>query len=150
MLLQGDASPLTPNPSPLRGEGSLDATLLAPSPSEGEGWGEGESLTATIPLTVTLAWQALQPIDFDYNVFVHAVDAEGNRVAQWDGQPLRDGEPYPMTAWPVGEVVQNSYRLELDPAAAPVQRIYIGLYNWQTGERLPVNGDDKVTLEVGP
>ncbi len=149
-LLAGDVSPLTPNPSPLRGEGSPGAPLLAPSPSEGEGWGEGESLTATIPLTVTVAWQALQPVDFDYNVFVHAVDAAGNRVAQWDGQPQRGGEAYPMTTWPVGEIVQNSYRLELDRAAAPVQRVYIGLYNWQTGERLPVNGDDKVTLEVGP
>ncbi len=101
-------------------------------------------------LTVTVAWQALQPMDFDYNVFVHAVDAAGNRVAQWDGQPQRAGEAYPMTTWPVGEIVQNSYRLEMDPAAAQVQRVDIGLYNWQTGERLPVNGDDKVTLEVGP
>jgi hypothetical protein len=99
---------------------------------------------------VTVAWQALQPIDFDYNIFVHALDAAGNRVAQWDGQPLRGSEPYPMTTWPVGEVVSNSYRLDLDPAAAPVERIDVGLYNWQTGERLPVNGDDKVTLEVGP
>ena len=89
-------------------------------------------------------------MDFDYNVFVHAVDAAGNRVAQWDGQPQRAGEAYPMTTWPVGEIVQNSYRLEMDPAAAQVQRVDIGLYNWQTGERLPVNGDDKVTLEVGP
>ncbi len=100
--------------------------------------------------TVTVAWQALQPIDFDYNVFVHAVDAAGNRVAQWDGQPERAGEPYPMTTWPVGEIVSNNYRLELDPAAAPVSRVYVGLYNWQMGERLLVNGDDKVTLEVGP
>ncbi len=115
-----------------------------PSPSEGEGWGEGKALT------VTVAWQALQPPDFDYNVFVHALDAAGNRVAQWDGQPLRDGEPYRITAWSVGEIVENSYRLELDPTAAPVQRVDVGLYNWQTGERLPVNGDDKVTLEVGP
>jgi hypothetical protein len=102
------------------------------------------------PITVTVAWQALQPIDFDYNVFVHAVDAAGNRVAQWDGQPERAGEAYPMTAWPVGEIVSNSYRLELDPAAAPVRQVLVGLYNWQTGERLPVDGDDKVTLEVGP
>jgi hypothetical protein len=115
-----------------------------PSPSEGEGRGEGEALT------VIVAWQALRPVDFDYNLFIHALDAAGNRVAQWDGQPLRDGEPYPMTAWSVGEIVENSYRLALDPAAAPVQRVDVGLYNWQTGERLPVNGDDKVTLEVGP
>lgn len=107
-------------------------------------------ISATRAITVSVAWQALQPGDFDYNVFVHALDAAGNRVAQWDGQPLRGDEPYPMTTWSVGEIVQNNYRLELDPVAAPVQHIDVGLYNWQTGERLPVNGDDKVTLEVGP
>ncbi len=110
----------------------------------------GATLSATTALTVTLAWQALQPIDFDYNVFVHAIDADGNRVAQWDGQPTRGNESYPMSTWPVGELIQNSYRLNLDPAAAPVQRVDVGLYNWQTGERLLVNGEDKVTLEVGP
>jgi hypothetical protein len=115
-----------------------------PTPTEGEGRGEDEALT------VMVAWQALQPVDFDYNVFVHALDAAGNRVAQWDGQPQGDGEPYPMTTWSVGEIVENSYRLELDPTAAQVQRIDMGLYNWQTGERLPVNGADKVMLEVGP
>ncbi|MBE2232635.1 MAG: hypothetical protein IAE85_04000, partial [Anaerolinea sp.] len=108
----------------------------------GEGRGEGKN--------ITLAWQALQPIDFDYNVFIHGLDEAGNRVAQWDGQPLAAGEPHPMTAWSVGEIVQGDYRLELDPAAAPVQRVIVGLYNWQTGERLLVNGADGVTLEVGP
>jgi hypothetical protein len=31
-----------------------------------------------------------------------------------------------------------------------VLRVDVGLYNWQTGERLLVNGDDKVMVEVGP
>ncbi len=137
--------------------GAQQVTLVTTTVSTGEAGSVGPSgvLRKDRPeqdgsLTVTAAWQALQPIDFDYNVFVHAVDAAGNRVAQWDGQPLAAGEPYPMTTWSVGEVVQSSYRLELDPAAAPVQRVDVGLYNWQTGERLPVNGDDKVMVEVGP
>jgi len=109
-----------------------------------------EQVGETKPLTVTIAWQALQPLDFDNNVFIHALDAAGNRVAQWDGQPLRAGEPAPMTTWGVGEIISSAYRLELDPAAAPVQRVLVGLYNWQTGERLLVNGGDSVTLEVGP
>ena len=146
---------VTPDPTAPAIFGANQVTLLAatvgdrPEPATlplplGEGRGEGDSLT------VTVTWQALQPINFDYNLFIHALDAAGNRVAQWDGQPLRGGESYPMTTWAVGEIVENSYRLALDPAAAPVQRIDVGLYNWQTGERLPVNGDDKVTLEVGP
>ncbi len=50
------------------------------------------TLPPATPLTVTVAWQALQPIDFDYNLFVHAVDEAGNKLAQWDGQPQRGQE----------------------------------------------------------
>jgi hypothetical protein len=141
---------VTPDPAAPAVFGANQVTLVTTAVSTGEVGSVGDRPEQDESLTVTAAWQALQPIDFDYNVFVHAVDAAGNRVAQWDGQPLRDGEAYPMTAWSVGEIVENSYRLELDTAAAPVQRVDVGLYNWQTGERLPVSGDDKVALEVGP
>lgn len=112
---------------------------------------EARSLEATQAVTVTISWQALRPLDFDYNVFVHAVDDNGQIITQWDGQPRRAGEPYPMTSWSVGEVVIDSYRLELtEDGLARLRRVNLGLYNWQTGERLPVNGDNQVTLEVGP
>ncbi|MCS6844175.1 MAG: hypothetical protein NZ528_07630 [Caldilineales bacterium] len=101
-------------------------------------------------LPVSLAWQALQPAEFDYNVFIHALDAQGNRVAQWDGQPLRGEEAAPMTTWQVGEVVVGLYRVPVDPAGPPVRALHVGLYNWQSGQRLPVGNDDKVVLEVAP
>ncbi len=101
------------------------------------------------PLTVTIAWQALQPIDFDYNLFVHAVDEAGNKLAQWDGQPQRGQDPYPMTQWLVGEIVPGTIRLELTPEqAAAVRQVVIGLYNWQDGSRLSVGKDDKVVIPV--
>ena len=107
------------------------------------------TLQPTTPLTVTVAWQALQPIDFDYNLFVHAVDEAGNKLAQWDGQPQRGQEPYPMTQWPVGEIVPGTIRLELTPEqAAAVRQVVIGLYNWQSGNRLSVGSDDKVVIPV--
>ena len=117
----------------------LESTVQAPGPA----------ISATEALTVTLAWQPLQPPDFDYNVFIHAVDATGNRVAQWDGQPLQRNAAAPMTQWATGEVVTGTYRLDL-PAGSPPARLLIGLYNWQTGERLTVNGNDRVTVEVQP
>jgi hypothetical protein len=146
---------MTPDPAAPAILGANQVTLVSATIDETgmvDVWepSEQHALTVSQRFTVNLAWQALQPIDFDYNVFIHAEDADGNRVAQWDGQPTRGGEPYPMTAWTVGEIIVNDYLLELDPAAAPVQRVYLGLYNWQTGERLSVNGDDKVTLEVQP
>ena len=100
-------------------------------------------------MTVTVAWQALQPIDFDYNLFVHAVDEAGNKLAQWDGQPQRGQDPYPMTQWLVGEIVPGTIRLELTPEqAAAVRQVVIGLYNWQDGSRLSVGKDDKVVIPV--
>lgn len=104
---------------------------------------------ATQALTVTLAWQPLQPVNFDYNVFIHATDAAGNRVAQWDGQPMAAGASAPMTQWAAGEVVTSDYRLDM-PAGSPPARLLIGLYNWQTGERLTVNGDDVTIVEMQP
>lgn len=101
-------------------------------------------------LPVSLAWQALGPTGFDYNVFIHAFDGQGNRIAQWDGQPQRGQEAAPMGGWQVGEIVVGLYRVPVDPAGPPVQTLQVGLYNWQTGQRLPVGDDDKVVLEVAP
>ncbi len=131
------ASPYTLQPAVLPPT-TLQPTTLQPT-----------TLQPTTPLTVTVAWQALQPIDFDYNLFVHAVDDAGNKLAQWDGQPQRGPDPYPMTQWPVGEIVPGTIRLELTPQqAAAVRQVVIGLYNWQDGSRLPVGKDDKVVIPV--
>jgi hypothetical protein len=108
-----------------------------------EGSRDGEALA------VTVNWQALQPVDFDYNVFVHAVDENGALLAQWDGQPQRNGEAYPMTSWSVGEVVPSTYRLELAPGMRDrVAAISLGLYDWQTGARLPVGSSDSVVVPL--
>jgi uncharacterized membrane protein YwaF len=100
-------------------------------------------------LAVTVNWQALQPVDFDYNVFVHAVDESGDLLAQWDGQPRRDAEPYPMTSWSVGEVISDTYALPISPADRDrLAAISLGLYNWQTGARLPVGDTDRVLVSI--
>ena len=105
------------------------------------------TLQPATPLTVTVAWQALQPIDFDYNLFVHAVDAAGNKLAQWDGQPQRGQDPYPMTQWPVGEIVP-----EHDPLGAHARASRgrpAGRHRsvqLASGNRLSVGNDDKVVI----
>ena len=54
-----------------------------------------------------------------------------------------------MTQWPVGEIVPGTIRLELTPEqAAAVRQVVIGLYNWQSGNRLSVGNDDKVIIPV--
>ncbi len=98
-------------------------------------------------VTLSLFWQAVAAADFDYTVFLHFVDAEGKIVAQADAQPL-NGQ-YPTSIWSPGETIVDDRMLSVSPGR---YQLFIGLYRWDTGERLPasVNGeraaDDRVLL----
>jgi hypothetical protein len=107
---------------------------------------------ATAELTVT--WQPLRSLDFDYNVFFQAIAGEGNEervVAQLDAQPLAGQRP--ATGWRPGEILSETYRLDLSavPPGAPL-RYYFGYYDWRDGRRLPMDSgligvaDDKLVL----
>jgi hypothetical protein len=99
----------------------------------------GYDLSAA-PAEITLYWQAKEPVAVDYTVFVHLLDAGGRQVALADGQPQND--EYPTSWWSAGEVVPD--RHILPPAAvaglpAGEYTFGIGLYNLETGARLPVS-----------
>jgi 4-amino-4-deoxy-L-arabinose transferase-like glycosyltransferase len=102
----------------------------------------GYDLSAA-PAEVTLYWQATEPVALDYTVFVHLLDAEGRQVAQADSPP-QSGQ-YPTSWWGAGEVVADRHRLpsetieNLPPGAYTLS---VGLYNLDTGERLPVRAAD--------
>ncbi len=87
-------------------------------------------------LRLILYWRARTTVREDYTVFVHLLDADGTRVAQAD-QPPQAGN-YPTSIWDAGEQVRDEYGL---PFPASVQRVIVGLYRAETGERLPVLDD---------
>jgi hypothetical protein len=90
-------------------------------------------------LTVTLTWQARAPIRHSYTVFNHLTTPAGDLLAQQDGLP-QEGRA-PTTCWLPGEVVTDTYVLTLpDDVDADRVRLVTGLYRWETGERLPVDG----------
>ena len=89
-------------------------------------------------------WLSTQPIDFDYNIFIHVVDDAGATVAQLDTQPQAGARP--MTSWLPGEIISDRYELAIPPDAAPDLKLRLGLYNWQTGERLAAGEDDALEL----
>jgi len=99
-------------------------------------------------VTVTIGWQVLQPLAFDYNIFLQALSDESpqaNVVAQFDGQPLLD---HPATTWSYGEIFTATYTLQM-PAQESSAPLYIfGMYDWRDGTRLPVDGgkDDKFAI----
>jgi hypothetical protein len=109
----------------------------------------------TPTLTLTLTWQALEPVTDDYTIFVHAF-AQGTKVAQRDTRPC-NGE-CPTTSWEPGRIIMDRYQLDLAPEAAagpgqlpPVpDQLGVGLYLLDSGERATVVGrdDDTVLINV--
>ena len=100
--------------------------------------------------TLAVTWQVLQPLDFDYNIFLQAqagAEVTPQVVAQLDAQPLAEG-PSP-TLWQPGEIFSTTYRLDLgsQPVAERLRYIF-GYYDWRNGQRLPVDGGiaDKMVL----
>ena len=88
-------------------------------------------------LHVTLYWEALQDIDFDFSAFVHLIDAGGRRVAQDDHPPGELSEFRPKRWWPE-DVVVARYTVPLpEELAAGPYRLWVGVYHWGTGDRLP-------------
>lgn len=100
---------------------------------------------ATRQAQLEVTWQVLQPLDFDYSIFVQAIgtgegaSGEGEagevRLAQYDGAPLAD---LPATAWQPGDLLTATYTIDL-PADPPIDAYYYGWYDWRDGTRLRFN-----------
>lgn len=115
----------------------------------GHDWSGGAVQTGyASAVTLRLYWQALRPPDFDYSVFVHVVGADGAKVAQSDHAPGASLD-YPPTRWKKGDVVVDEHLIRL-PAAIPLGNcsLEVGLYNWATGERLPLSGAEATSVRL--
>jgi uncharacterized membrane protein len=89
---------------------------------------------------VRLSWQAQTRMQANYAVFVQLLGPSGNVRAQVDSVPQGGG--YPTIWWLPGEIVVDTYTLELPPDAPDdiVYRLIVGWYDPETGVRLPVRG----------
>ena len=92
--------------------------------------------------TVTLAvyWEPLARTDVPYTVFLHVLEPGVGSVAQRDTYPGLGN--YATTVWDVGRPFVDTYTLALPPEAAGEAQLLFGLYNGETGLRLPVTGRD--------
>ena len=71
------------------------------------------------------------------NLIINALDATGQRISGWDNPPL--GGDYPTSAWDAGEVIADEYVIPVPAHALPGEyTIAVGMYDADTGERLPV------------
>ncbi len=113
-----------------------------------------DQLAAAQTLTVTLTWQAVEPVANDYTVFVHILGEDGTRITQRDSRPC-NGE-CPTDSWQPGEVIVDRYKLSWSqgidvetPSTQPAQ-VALGLYLAESGDRASVadREDGMVVLDV--
>lgn len=84
-------------------------------------------------LEVTLTWRAEVSPSLDYTAFVHLLDDAGRIVAQTDRQPAG----FPTSDWRPGEIVVDSFQVELPEALPPGDyRLRTGFYFLPTMEQL--------------
>ena len=97
-------------------------------------------------LSVTLLWQATQPVDQHYTAFVHLLNENGQLVAQDDAVPAQGRRP--TNEWPLNTLILDKHTLTVPPDRAfNSGQLRVGLYQTATVERLPfANGDDAATI----
>lgn len=151
-----------PEPLPLAAEPAHPVTAVLGDAARGSvrllGYTlEPESLAPGQTGRLTLYWQAEAPLPADYTVFVHlraacqsasppaqagAEPCPGPTVVQADHRPL--GSVYPTTLWPAGQVIRETVELAVPAGLEPggeAYRLWVGMYQLETLERLPVQDD---------
>lgn len=114
----------------------------------GYDWRGQPQKDGSVEVALTLHWRCQAAMDVDYKVFVHAVDAEGELVAQADHDPGQGRMP--TGAWLPEEYVEDQCLLGLPPEADTGQlEVRVGWYDPASGQRLALTGaaGDYLALE---
>ena len=100
-----------------------------------------DHLTPDQEVHLVLYWRVRGPVYDPLSSFAHLLDRQNNIVGQYDGFDV------PPWHWEPGAVIAQVYRFPVGQDTQPgVHWLEVGLYNPQTMERLPVVGDDGVSL----
>jgi 4-amino-4-deoxy-L-arabinose transferase-like glycosyltransferase len=99
-------------------------------------------------LQTTFRWQTNEALSEDYTIFLQILDSNNHLVGQRDAKPQT-----PSLQWPVGETISDAHGIFIEPGTPPGQhRLIAGLYNSQSGRRLPVisaSGQPREFVELG-
>jgi hypothetical protein len=87
-------------------------------------------------------WAAQTPLSENYKVFVHVADAQEAIVAQRDQIPANGARP--TSTWLPQEVIVDSYALSIP---AGVYNVWLGMYDPNTGSRLPAQSQAPVSAD---
>jgi len=126
---------------------AVDATFGEALTLEGYDLPAGTTYAAGDVVPVSLAWLPVAPIDFDYHVNLYIAGTDGLPVVQRSGGPQASFGA--MTAWPVDRRQRDNHGLQLPAALSPgAYTLNLVVYNWESGERLPIDADEVITLGV--
>lgn len=90
-------------------------------------------------LRVVTAWHAVQPLDGDFHIFVHLVNASGQTVAQYDSQPGQGA--YTTSQWTANQDWTEVDDLSLTAIPSGTYRLQVGWYSYPDMQRVAVYGD---------
>jgi len=107
----------------------------------------GHSVRRGDNLELLVVWRALGPTATSYTLFVQAVDDQQGKAGQLDRLPC--GGECLTSGWQPGDVIGERVLLPIRPDAQPGSyRLILGMYDLQTGQRLPVlDARDDVTCD---
>jgi hypothetical protein len=98
---------------------------------------EAAATTTSNGLQVSFLWQVNEPPPDDVTIFVHILDANGQLIAQADGDPLAGS--YPFSQWPKDLIVRDVRSIDVKGSGLSVQA---GVYNRASGERLKATSSE--------
>jgi hypothetical protein len=88
-------------------------------------------------LTVTLYWESLQPTATDYTVFTQLLGPDWQLHGQMDRQPVHG--QWPTSQWFPGQMIVDKFVIQVSETAPTGEHVVlVGLYDLNTGRRLPV------------
>jgi len=89
-------------------------------------------------LSLALDWETLRRPPRDYSVFLHIAPAPN--VPPTAQNDRRMGTDFPTGAWRPSEIYHDILTVQL-PKTPGCYRLFVGVYYWQSGERLTLGGD---------
>ncbi|MFQ5611705.1 MAG: ArnT family glycosyltransferase [Anaerolineae bacterium] len=91
-------------------------------------------------VVVTLYWRSVRPVSTDYTVFTQLLGPDFQLHGQMDRQPLSGH--WPTHRWRPGQHFADKFIIDVDESApAGDYVLLVGLYDLNTGQRLPVVSD---------
>lgn len=97
-------------------------------------------------LPISLLWRAEAETATSYRVFIHLVNANGQILAQADGEPANWSRP--TTGWVPGEYILDDHILTLPPDLPSDASLRIGLYDPATNQRLQTASGEYIALPL--